>query len=187
MAVRLPASLAALESLISGLGGGARQSPRYSGPGIFGVPTNPDGSPDLTSTSGPGLERAGNLMADAQDERFNQQQDDAVRTSAHPIDQARAQFMGKLGAGRGGAGWRGFFGLMNGKKAEGFGQPSFAEGRVAPGTTDVIDQAGPTYSQGMFDDSTRDASSPTGFAAGSMAGRSGLSQRALRILAGLDR
>lgn len=78
---------------------------------------------------------------------------------------------------------RAFLASLAGKKVSGLGAPGFELGRIAPGTTDVIEPTSRSYGNDEFDDSAIDPSQPSGFAQGSMAARSGLSVAALKELA----
>lgn len=94
--------------------------------------------------------------------------------------------------------WEAFFGILRGKEAaarasgrsfktEGLDRPTmFQEGRVVPGTDNVIEGIGNSY---WIDDFNHgfDPNSETGYAPGSLAARSGLSTQALRLLSGRGR
>jgi hypothetical protein len=93
--------------------------------------------------------------------------------------------------------WESFFGIMRGKEeaakmsgrnfsTSGIGQPGFQGGRIAPGTTDVLESVGPSYRDEDFQHSF-DPRSSTGYARGSIANRSGLSTQALKVLSGMGR
>lgn len=160
-------SLAGLSRLASG--GRAPSAPAADGP---------------EGLTGPALERYWNQQADAQDAADIAAGDDLAHTYAAggnigmSIDQGRANLMnkGNLMRERGMPATRGFLASLAGKKVSGLGQPGFQEGRIAPGTTDVVEGIGPTWHDWQVANPSTDPNT--------IAGRSGLSQQALRLLMG---
>lgn len=146
----------------------------------------------LRSLTGPALAQYWNRQGDALDaaeQGRGQQQADAYAAGGDvgaSIDQRHANLTDAMNLSRlqGMPDRRALLTSLSGKQVSGLGQPGFSQGRLAPGTTDVIEPVGPSYVTADFDDSDRDPGSATGFARGAMADRSGLSLAALRALSG---
>lgn len=130
----------------------------------------------LSSLSGNDLQQAGRDLFEGQladnVERHRQIQQSAgdPRADFNAADEAMMSSSTRSPS------WAAFFGLLHGKKMSGFGHDMFAEGQLAPGTDDTVEQIGPTFDPRDFQSGN--------FGPGSMASRSGLSQQALRALAG---
>lgn len=188
-----------LGSLLSQLGGGSM--------GALGALAGGRGGPKKKRSedalnpssperlSGPALERYWGQKADqleAEQNAKSQALEDQYTASGNvgmSIDQSRTNMMdrGNMMAMAGMPSRRAFLASLSGKKVSGLGRPAFQQGEIDSSSgRDVVMPKGRYYYEDEFD-TGQDPTSPSGFAPGSIASRSGLSMEALRLLSGRGR